>query len=272
MSNEKKNTYIKESGFREIKKSKPLTTAKDTPVESVIPIPEASDGYLKTEKNLDTSLFIIVSGGEKREKGYFNILKSDLNTYFPRIDIRFFSKKKQGLDPKQMLEKAKEVKNELHEPIESDKFYLVSDVDHFRDKLLAIIPECEQFNFRLIISNYCFEVWLYYSCFDCKPTDFVKPSQLDQCSSVCKNYVHNKYGKGIASGRAFLYIEEAIVNSEKNYTEDEDGIPSEFSSQMHILAKEILPLIKEELPEYKKKLEEKAQMHKNSKPKDAEIL
>lgn len=272
MSDEKKNSYVKEGGFREIKKSKPTTKTKEVPAKPVQLIPEARDGYLKTEKNLDTSLFIIVSGGEKREKGYFNILKSDLNTYFPRIDIRFFSKKKQGLDPKQMLEKAKDVQSGLHEIAKSDKFYLVSDVDHFRDKLLAIIPECEQLNFRLIISNYCFEVWLYYSCFDCKPTDFVKPSQLDQCSSVCKNYVHNKYGKGITSGRAFLYIEEAIVNSEKNYTEDEDGIPSEFSSQMHILAKEIHPLIKEELKEYIKKAQEKAEMHKNSKPKDAEIL
>lgn len=256
MSDEKKNSYVKEGGFREIKKSKPTTTVKDTPVELVIPIPEVRDGYSKPEKNFSSSLFIIISGGEEKEKKYFKKLKYDSRTHFPRIDARFFSKKGQGLDPEQMLEKAKNVQSELQEIVESDKFYLVSDVDHFRPKLLKIIPKCKEQNFNLIISNFCFEVWLYYSCFDCKPTDFVKPKEPDKCSGACKEYVHNKYKTGITPHRAFLYIEEAIVNSEKNYTEDENGIPSEFSSQMHILAKEILPLIKEELSEYRKKVQE----------------
>ena len=44
-----------------------------------------------------------------------------------------------------------------------DEYYVVSDVDEFKDHLICFQQKCQELNINLIISNPCIEVWLYYS-------------------------------------------------------------------------------------------------------------
>ncbi len=52
---------------------------------------------------------------------------------------------------------------------------------------------------------------------------------------------------GVKPQKAILNIYINIENAKKNYNEDGDGIPVLFSTNMFLLAEELLPLIEPEL-------------------------
>lgn len=269
MAETEKNPYSKGEGFRELRDVKETEVRKTEPSEAATTIAPASspDGYYKPEGDIEQSLFIIISGGDKRERQYFHIFKGEeirSVKKFPRIHIEFISEDGQGLLPKQMLEKAMIVKASKRTSIETDKYYLVTDVDEFRSDLQEIIPSCKKEKLELIISNYCFEIWLYYGRFEARPTTYTEPEDKSKCSQVLKKYVHEESGGGgIDSRTAIFDIEKAIINSANNYEEDEHGIPAVFSTNMHKLAKEIHILIGEDLKKYIATETKKKEEYKN---------
>lgn len=250
---DKNNPYNKPDASRE-----PLEIKKTSDkVPAVIPalnISGISDNYTKQEGSISSALFVIVSGGEKKERQYFAKI-SDFNT-FPRINIYFISKKGQGLTTKELVVKANEIKERLDESNSADtpdSFYLISDRDHFYPEILSIKPECIEKGFNLIVSNPCFEIWLYYSYYSEKPTDFEIPINVKEISKKFKTYLEIKTKGGIDQRVAIFEIEKAISNSEKNYDEDENGIPTLFSTNMFLLCKGLLALIQPELDSEKKR-------------------
>lgn len=86
------------------------------------------------------------------------------------LRVAFVSKEGQGLQPYQMqaiwsaIQQSGEVSltNQHYQLDEMDKVFLLSDVDEFYDQLVKI--DCVAGNQQAgqwIISNPCFEVWLY---------------------------------------------------------------------------------------------------------------
>lgn len=270
MAERENNAYSKGEGSRELRDVKKVEVKE---VESskieVLQIAKTSplDGYYKPEGSIEQSFFIVISGGDKRERQYFQIFEGEeirSIRKFPRINIEFVSEDGQGLLPKQMLEKAMIVKASKRTSIETDKYYLITDVDNFRDDLLEIIPLCKKEKLELIISNYCFEIWLYYGRFEARPMTYIEPEDKSKCSQVLKKYVHKESGGGgIDSRTAIFDIEKAIINSANNYEEDEHGIPAIFSTNMHKLAKEIHTLIGEDLKKYIAAETKKKEEYKN---------
>lgn len=128
-----------------------------------------------------------------------------------------------------------------------DKIFLLSDVDHFYSELKGIIGTCEKEQMHLIISNPCFEIWLYYGEFSEQPTGFDKPDNELKISSAFKTYLDRKKSGGINPKHAIYNIETAIKNARNNYSTDKFGIPILFSTNMFRLAEELLPLINSEL-------------------------
>ena len=124
-----------------------------------------STSYSKGNKDLDSSLFLIISGGEKREKDYFSpIMKNP--QHFPRIQLHFISKAKEGLQTNELLVAANKLRDRLNDSMDldyMDTFFLLSDRDHFYPEILEIKPQCESNGYHLIVNNPCFEIWLYYS-------------------------------------------------------------------------------------------------------------
>ena len=240
-------TYSKANPEKELL---PKQLKKTVEVEAhAVPVAEIqSPEYQKTYiEEMPKAFFVIISGGQVREKDYFK--KISVHDNFNRIKVEFIADPLK-LSPDGMLEQAiykkdryTSSKNADEEP---DKIYLISDVDHFMTELLRIKPICEDEGFQLIISNSCFEVWLYYAFHDTIP-NFPIPSDYLKISSKFKGWLPSVIRGGIKPEKAILYIYQNIENAKNNYKEDENGIPALFSTNMFKLAQDLLPLIEPEL-------------------------
>jgi hypothetical protein len=216
-------------------------------VTSAVSIKDAGQHYRKEEgKLLPKSFFVIVSGGEKTERSYFKIISN--HDKFRRIKIEFIADP-QKLNPDGLLETAKYKQKHYQTSQEDmpDKIFIVSDVDHFMSELLRIKSECEKLDINLIISNSCFEVWLYYGKFNTKPADFKIPADTHKISQSFKTYLGYKVKGGLDPRKAIFDIFANIQNAIANYQEDKNGIPLLFSTNMFMLAEALLPFIQEEL-------------------------
>lgn len=192
--------------------------------------------------------FVIISGGEVREKNYFKIISD--NDKFKRIKIEFIADPER-LNPKSMLEIAQILKTRYltSHDIDSDqpdKIFLISDVDHFISELIEIKTICKNENFYLIISNSCFEVWLYYAYRSTVPT-FTPPAKIEKISKEFKKWLPEVISGGVNPTKSVLLIHENIKNAKENYHEAENGIPELYSTNMFILAEELIPMIEPEL-------------------------
>ena len=252
--------------MRSYTKSNPEKTAifqpKQDVEEKVVPIStikDAGGNYRKDEGTLSPkSFFVIVSGGEKTERLYFKIISNQ--DRFERIKIEFIADAKQ-LNPKGLFETAlyKQEHYKTSQENEPDKIYIVSDVDDFMSELLEIKPNCKKMNIPLIISNSCFEIWLYYAYSE-QIVGFAKPENKSQISKSFRRWMPGN----INPVKAILSIEQNIKNAKNHYEEDENGVPKLFSTNMFVLAEKILPLIDSEL----KKLIAENEQKKSKKQKN----
>jgi len=222
------------------------------PVEAeayaVLPILIQTEDYQKQDLEvMPKAFFILISGGEVREKDYFKIIAQQ--DKFKRIKLEFIADPLK-LSPVGMLELAQYKKarydSSKSTDEEPDKIYLISDVDHFMSELYKIKPICNSEGFRLIISNSCFEVWLYYAYCDTAPA-FSLPTDPLKTSSKFKGWLPSAIRGGVKTTRAILNIYQNIENAKTNYKEDINGIPVLFSTNMFELAQDLIPLIEPEL-------------------------
>jgi hypothetical protein len=255
---ESKRTYSKSSPERELlPQQKIKTVAAEANLLTVTDIHLAS--YQKPDiEEMPKAFFIIISGGELREKNYFRILSA--HDRFKRIKLEFIADPLK-LSPDGMYELAQykqaRYASSQNEDADPDKIYLISDVDHVMNELLRIKPKCSADGFHLIISNSCFEVWLYYAYHDIIP-DFPLPSDPLKISWKFKGWLPTVVRGGIKPEKAIMSIYPNIENAKKNYMEDTNGIPMLFSTNMYLLAEDLLPLIEPELSsliEERKKIE-----------------
>ena len=149
-----------------------------------------------------------------------------------------------------------------------DDIYLLSDVDHFISELLRIKPLCEAAKIKLVISNSCFEKWLYYGYFVEKPhknamETFLCPKETIKISSAFKTYCGSVIKGGLQTNKALFLLETAIANAKANYTEDANGIPVLYATNMFVLGEKLYPLIQLELEKIKHEEEVKTEKYRN---------
>jgi len=222
---------------------------------TVFKIKDAGLKYRKEEgARIPFTFIIIVSGGEKTERNYLKIISN--RNKFKRIKIEFVPDIGKG-NPDRLFEIAeyKQAHYKLSQEGLPDKIFIVSDVDHFISELLRIKPKCEKLDISLIISNSCFEVWLYYAYFD-KIEGFRVPQDKLKISKSFRRWMPHS----VNPNTAIFKIQTNIINAKKNYHEDENGIPRLFSTNMFRLAEEILPFIYTEIVEIKEKNERRRQI------------
>ena len=238
-------------------KPNPEVEVADINVKSVINSPSASSNQMRLELHSsytkpDASLYakayiVIFSGGTTREKDYFKLLSNEF--LFPRFKFDFFSEPNFDAEDEPRIFEYSYQKVNLYKSSETnecpDSYYIISDVDHFYKHLVTNYEKCQQLGIKLIISNPCFEVWLYYSKYKDKFIGFTQPTDILQLSKSIKQW-YNKDGK-IQTKTAILDIEKNIENAIINYKENCDNLPDTFSTNMHIFASEILPYIKKEI-------------------------
>lgn len=227
--------------------------------------------YAKGSPTLETRLIFVLSGGSVREQDYFRPFKTDAN--IRSVKIAFRSKDGQGLKPYELkglcgdfLNNKKFVMedNSSFHIEEGDSLFILQDVDEFGDEIKKILnAQVEDNGAKWIISNPCFEMWLFYHYHSDTSllSDCVAMSEKDR-SNWLKEYLPKIIPGGVKTTKAFYSTEVAMANSKLNYSE-EAGFPSLFSTQMHFLAETILQTMGEEYSAVKKLREDRIAFYKN---------
>ena len=221
----------------------------------------APAGYSRREASVSPCIICVISGGTTRERKLFRYLENQQR--FKRLSVVFFSSNTAplpngGLTPFMMRDQFDKICHDnkiilnnrtisLHS---IDRIYLVSDVDHYYDQLAHIFSHADPQNrLRWIISNPCIETWIYY-CFRNDPqTDLadihsVTPSQRSSWLKNRNGQFNN--GGGLDPRKTFHNLKPGITNSLSNYAVDQAGIPTLLSTDMHILAQDIIDTLGEE--------------------------
>ena len=255
-----------QKGNPEIEPQKSVVTKSDVATfNSAESVSVPNSRYTKPEAfKIPKALFVIYSGGTEREKDYFSLI--DKNTeLFPFIRTAFHADPKfvKGGKPSIVrfaTEKTKEYQESASKE-NPDHYFLITDVDHFEQFLPEMQQECNTSNIELIISNSCFEVWLYYAEKSNRPVDFVIPQNKLEISSAFKTWANTQINGGLKPTKAIFNIEQNIANAENNYVE-ENGFPTLFSTQMFRLAEKMLPFVKYGLEQLRSGIERRKIEHK----------
>lgn len=247
----KNKKYTKDDSTRELFTPKETIDKTIKEIESVQKHEKVHSSYTKPEADrLPFAFIAIISGGEKREKDYFAILSHQ--DKFKRLKLEFIADASK-LNPIGMFEIAETLNIRLKESKgfeeEPDEIYLISDFDHFLEDLQKIKQECIDKGYHLIISNPCFEIWLYYALCESKPIMTLPENQL-KISGKFKKWVNHKVPGGIKPRKAIFQIHENIKNAQLNYAELEPGIPDIFATNMYLLAERLILFIEPELDEW----------------------
>ena len=235
-------------------------TKPDPVAEDVIVVPDESQAdalaakdsltrtsatkYSKAENVLQPKAFVVVfSNGEVRERNYFQWMMY----HCASLRLEFFSN---PVSPDDMLEGVRSKKEEYASTAGEetpDLYYLVTDVDHFYNVILRCRSDYDREDVKLIVSNPCFEVWLYYSKRDDKFDSFVMPNDPLKLSHEVKRFLNKQIPGGCNPKKAVFDIKVNIANARKNYNEDGSGIPVLFATNMFRLAEDVLPYIEDEI-------------------------
>ena len=220
---------------------------------NVITASNVSPDYQKGDSFREPSLIFIISGGVKRERFFLQeLINSKKSTALKAL---FLSKKGQGLLPDQMQEKWQEFREQGEFTIddksycldEIDEVFLLTDVDEFYKQLQDILSSKSNDDIgRWIISNPCFEIWLYY-CYKNDPNndlDCITSFSTDKRSQELKRCCNEIVKGGLNGKYAFNHMDEGLRNSLKHYNEDNNGIPVLFATQMHKMAQCIIDKLK----------------------------
>jgi hypothetical protein len=201
-------------------------------------------GY-KRDENLhlvrDYKLFAIVCEGSKREPGYFKVFQS----MSPKIkvdvienivsDCEMEGVHKQKSAPKWVLDRAiKYVEKEGL--IDIDELWFVMDVDRWSQRqLIEIADYCKQNeNWHIVLSNPCFEVWLYLH-----KKSIIPISGVTNCQEL-KNKLSSLEKGGYHPYKFLPNLDEAIKNAKNLDTNPDHYFPSVKTTKVYLLCESIL--------------------------------
>lgn len=233
-----------------------------------------SYSYQKADGVLPGNLIFVLSGGSKRERDFLKILIKQKELHSLRV--AFMSEKNQGLQPYQMQNRWKEIREKGQFLIDSqlyhldamDKIFLLTDVDDFYEQLVTIVSVREDGDGgQWIISNPCIEIWLYY-CFKNNPLNdlgCLLKTVVDKRGQILKRLGNEVVPGGLNPIIAFERLHEGIEHSKQHYAEDENSIPTLFSTQMHEMAQYMVETMNTCTSEYDEYIKQKAEWRKKMK-------
>lgn len=263
--------YSKGDASKKIIEVSPIDESESKVLDTITGLEPPPVDYAKGTPYLSTRIMFILSGGSKRERDYFRPLKTD--GHVRSIKIAFRSKDGQGLKPYELKTIAEEFierkqfvteDNKTYRIEKDDIIYLLQDVDEFSDELKMHLADVNsQTQYKWIISNPSFEIWLYYHYADTTAplSKGINMSVRDR-SNWLKEHLNTIVAGGEKTTKALYIVESAIANSRKNYGED-NSLPNLFSTQMHVVGESILSIMEKEFSDMKKRQAERIAFYKN---------
>jgi len=258
--------YRKSEGYRisgslsdKSTEAQPLPSASDSPA-----ISSMNDAHSFETGRVDDNLIFVISGGTTRERNYFRAINKEKQ--ITKLKIVFASKEGQGLQPKQISAKLRSFRNKKQfEDIkgvkysleDNDLIYLLQDVDEFEDEIRESKEELTGMNANWMISNPCFEIWLFYHHF-ASPMPLLSEGAgmpVSQRSKWLKQKLNEIIRGGFQTTKEIFFIDTAIKNSKKKFKQL-NGIPSLYSTNVFVLAEKIKELAEGQIYEVFKQKEE----------------
>ena len=221
--------------------------------------------YAKKAPSKEASKIYIVCEGKETEKGYFEFFEG-LSSNLKLIIIP----PENGTDPLKLMELAKRLllsetgrftldfrqRDQVWFAVDTDTWEKEGKIQPLRDfcalhnAMIERFDEIKPYNaWNVTQSNPAFEIWLYYHFYETPPPD----DELDKYPSI-KAYVHNKIEGGFDYQKDPVRIKDAIDNSEKNFSRQYNGNPALFSTEQHILGREILRYVNTEIAKLRNKM------------------
>jgi hypothetical protein len=221
--------------------------------------------YSKRNPSKDSRKIYIICEGLGTEPQYFKFFEN-LSSNLSLIVIP----PENGTDPLKLIELAE--RNLLGESRrytldfrEHDTIWFAIDTDSWEKegKIQPLREFCERKNreitqrydevkyyhaWNVAQSNPCFEIWLYYHFYESKP----KADEVEEYRSM-KAFVDSKISGGFNPLIDQVRLKDAISNSESNFVQQENGDPDLYSTEQHLLGKEILPFVNSELQKRRNK-------------------
>lgn len=179
----------------------------------------------EVEPYKDATVIKIFCEGDKRESDYFTYF----NKLSPKLIIQLI-KPDCDSSPEQLKYKCEEIiKNDKNSKF--DEIWFVIDKDSWEIKSIKSLKNyCNQNkNFNMVVSNPCFEVWLYYHFYKTKPIESI---------DNWKNFLHEKIKGGFDSNIHPMFIKNAIFFAKKNFSGTQE-FPEEASTSLYILGEKI---------------------------------
>ena len=266
-----KLTYSKSDSGKTPLKPVPKTTIESNERIGGSDVLKVSPAYSKTDGILSTNLVFVLSGGEKREKDFLRELIRQRELHSLRV--AFMSEKGQGLQPYQMQERWSEIQStgmfkidcQVYHLDTTDKVFLLSDVDEFYDQLEKIFKNrSNDEQGQWIVSNPCFEIWLYYCYLDNPEIDLkcLVSEPVATRSKKLKALGPMLVAGGLNPCKAFERMTIGIENSQKHYSAGENGIPVLFATQMHEMARYLIDVMNQNANEYSEFVRKKEEWRK----------
>ncbi len=192
----------------------------------------------------DYKLFAIACEGGKREPIYFSFFEQISNRIKVDIiqdkvsDVELKHKYETKSAPDWVLDRAiKYIEKEGL--IDEDELWFVIDKDKWKEEQLRKIADyCSDYpNWHIIISNPCFEVWLY----------FHKKQQIPNKNKItCKGLKTevSKFEKGGYSPTKFMpYLLDAISNAKKADLNKDHFLPPKGVTKIYELGEALIQII-----------------------------
>jgi len=193
-------------------------------------------GYKKELPFRDCSLIVIACEGEKRELQYFSFFEK-IHPRRCKVVILKDEEDEGRSAPHWVLERVKKY-HESNQIGPEDFLFLVLDVDNWkRDIIYAVDAFCQdQQNHLLIVSNPCFEVWLYYHIGD--------PSEV--VAKTCKDWkqlLHEKTKAGFQIDDYPTSITGALSRAKNQDKDPSHFFPAENHSKAYLIIEKIIEKI-----------------------------
>ena len=223
--------------------------------------------YTKPSPSRDARKLYIVCEGNDTEPVYFEFLKG-LTSNLSIVPIRSENGK---TDPEKLKEWAELnliQASTFDKPDyqQDDLVWFVIDTDQWQEqgKIKILRDFCKNRNNEEIIqhsehpvyqmwnvaqSNPQFEIWHYYHIYNEQPIT----GDVEQYASF-KEYVSKKIQGGFNPSIHPAYMSDAITHSESNFCVDTEGYPLLYSTEVHMLCKQIVPFIKRDLAKLRNKV------------------
>lgn len=199
----------------------------------------------------DAKLIIIATEGSKTEPRYFREMASQ--KYYPNSRVKVWILEKEddtASSPKHVLRELDRYKDEFYVE-EDDELWLVIDLDNWGDgKIAQVASLCQQKNYKLAVSNPCFELWLLLHI---RTLEEYTPQELEDFQNNQKTDsnrtpleselldILGEYNKSNIKVECFLpHVEEAIDRAQALDLHPEHRWPNSLGSRVYQVAKKIL--------------------------------